>query len=139
MIAAAAIVAAGLLGGVYGAFSMIVMPALGRLGGREATAAMIRINRAAERGPFIGLFVLAAATAIWLLVDAAPRGSWRDLVVAALSLGSTAVTVVVNVPLNRELDKSGDRFWPTYRRRWATSNTLRTVLATGAVIVGVTR
>lgn len=140
MILAAAVVGAGLVGGVYAGFSAIVMPALGRLDDREATPAMVGINRSAERGPFILLFASAAAAAIGLAATAAPRGDTTSMVVAGASLASTLVTVSVNVPLNRRLEREGPSFWVHYRRRWVAFNTLRAALATTAVLVaGVDR
>ncbi|MFF1252609.1 anthrone oxygenase family protein [Pseudarthrobacter sp. NPDC058329] len=114
------------------------MPALGRLSERDATAAMVSINRAAERGPFILVFGFAAAAATGLAVTAAPRGAVTDLVIAGASLASTIVTLGVNVPLNRRLEREGAAFWAVYRRRWTTSNTVRAALATTAVLVAGT-
>lgn len=138
MIHVVTVIGAGLVGGVYAAFSTMVMPALGRLNEEDATAAMVSINRAAERGPFILVFGSAAVAAIGLAVTAAPRGSGTDLVVAGASLASTIVTLGVNVPLNRRLEREGAIFWAVYRRRWTASNTMRAALATTAVLVAST-
>jgi uncharacterized membrane protein len=135
VIQVAAVVGAGLLGGVYAAFSTMVMPALNRLGHQEATAAMVQINRKAERGPFIVIFASAAVAATGLAVVALPRGAGVELAIAGASLASTVVTVAVNVPLNRRLERDGARFWPDYSRRWAAANTVRAGCATIAVIV----
>nr|WP_275587598.1 anthrone oxygenase family protein [Arthrobacter roseus] len=126
-----------MLAGVYASFSVMVMPALSRLSDREATTAMAGINRAAERGPFLALFTLTALAAVGLVIEAAPRGDARELIAAGASLASTAVTVLVNVPLNRQLDRVGQSSWPTYRRRWTVWNTVRAGMATAAVIVAV--
>ena len=134
MIWTVATVSAGVVGGVYAAFSLVVMPALDRLGAVEATAAMRSVNRVAERGPFIGVFGVAAAAAVALVVQ--DRGA-AALVVAGGSLAGTAVTVAVNVPLNRRLDRDGAAFWPRYRRRWTAANTVRAVLSLAALVVGV--
>lgn len=139
MIHVATVVGAGLVGGVYVAFSTMVMPALGRLNEEDATAAMVRINRAAERGPFVLVFGSAALAAIGLAVTAAPRGSGTDLAVAGASLASTIVTLGVNVPLNRRLERDGAAFWAVYRHRWTASNTMRAALATVAVLVAGTQ
>lgn len=134
MIQLAAVVGAGLLSGVYAAFSTMVIPALSRLGDQEAAAAMVQINRRAERGPFIVIFASAALAAAGLAVTAAPRGAVSDLVIAGASLASTVVTVAVNVPLNRRLERDGANFWATYSRRWTAANTVRAGFATIAVI-----
>lgn len=134
MIQVIAVVGAGLLSGVYAAFSTMVMPALNRLGHHEATAAMVQINRKAERGPFIVIFASAAVAATSLAVAAVPRGAGVELAIAGASLASTVVTVAVNVPLNRRLERDGARFWPEYSRRWTAANTMRAGCAAIAVI-----
>ncbi|MFP7761846.1 anthrone oxygenase family protein [Marisediminicola sp. LYQ85] len=138
MIHVAAVVGAGLLSGVYAAFSTIVVPALRCLDDRAATAAMIEINRRAERGPFIVLFGSAAVAAVALGIGAIPRGAVPELVIAGASLASTVVTMTVNVPLNRRLHKDGAGFWSEYSRRWAAANTARAAFAATALIVAGT-
>lgn len=126
-----------LVGGIYAAFSVMVVPALRSGSASSATEIMTTINRVAERGPFLLVFgattVAAAALAVTSLrsapADPAP------LVAAGLSLASTAITVVANVPLNRRLDREGAPFWNTYRRRWTAWNTVRAAAAVGAVAV----
>ena len=49
-------IGSGLVGGFYLAFSLVVMPALRRLPGGAAASAMIAVNRAAVRAPFLVLF-----------------------------------------------------------------------------------
>ena len=139
MMQVAAVVGAGLVGGVYTAFSVMVMPALRRSDDQVATTIMIAINRAAERGPFILIFGSTAITALGLAVTALPRGEVGDLVVAGASLASTGITLAVNVPLNRRLDKEGAAFWPTYHRRWTAANTIRAIAAITAVGIAGTQ
>ncbi|MHA7282950.1 anthrone oxygenase family protein [Arthrobacter sp. TMS2-4] len=138
MIQVATVVGAGLLSGVYAAFSAMVIPALRRLDDKSATAAMIQINRKAERGPFIVIFGSAAVAATGLAITAAPRGNIIELVVAGASLASTIVTVAVNVPLNRRLERDGSTFWNEYSHRWTTANTVRATLAATAVLAAAT-
>lgn len=135
MIQVAAVVGAGLLSGIYAAFSTMVVPALRRLDDRDATTAMIRINRKAERGPFILIFAAAAFAATGLGVAAVPRGAVAELAIAGASLASTVVTLAVNVPLNRRLERDGSKFWLEYSRRWTVVNTMRAALAMVAVVV----
>ena len=137
MIYTVAVVGAGLLGGVYAAFSTMVVPALRRLDDRAATTAMVVINTRAERGSFIVVFGVAALAAVGVMVSAVPRGAVSEIAVAGASLASTALTVAVNVPLNRRLEKEGPAFWPPYARRWTAANTVRAVCATAAVCVAV--
>ncbi|MCU1631663.1 MAG: hypothetical protein JWM61_315 [Micrococcaceae bacterium] len=138
MIQVAAVVGAGLVGGIYAAFSTMVIPALARLDNHDATAAMLLINRKAEHGPFILLFGSATAAAIGLAISAIPRGGVTDMVIAGTSLASTIVTITISVPLNRQLAREGASFWAEYRRRWITANTLRAALATTAVVIAGT-
>ena len=133
MIQGAAVVGAGLVGGVYTAFSVMIMPALGRGDDQAATTTMVAINRAAERGPFILIFGATALAAVGLAVTAVPRGDVGDLLVAGASLASTGITVAVNVPLNRRLEREGAAFWPAYHRRWTAANTIRAIAAIAAV------
>lgn len=133
------VVGAGLVGGVYTAFSVMVMPALHRIDDQGASNTMITINRSAERGPFILIFGSAAVSALGLAVSAASRGAVGDLVLAGASLASTIVTMGVNVPLNRRLEREGVSFWPAYQRRWTTANTMRAALATSAVLIAGTQ
>lgn len=134
MIQVAAVVGAGLLSGVYAAFSTMVMPALNRLDDADATIAMIQINRKAERGPFILIFASAALAATGLAAGAAPRAAIIELVIAGASLASTVVTMTINVPLNRRLERDGSTFWAEYHGRWTAANTVRAAFAATAVI-----
>lgn len=134
----ATVVGAGLLSGVYAAFSTMVIPALRRLDDQSATAAMIQINRKAERGPFIVIFGSAALVATGLAITAAPRGNISELVIAGASIASTAVTMAINVPLNRRLERNGSTFWNEYSRHWTTANTVRATLAAAAVLAAAT-
>lgn len=134
---AATIVGTGLVGGVYAAFSVMVIPALRRLPDGDAAAAMVAINRAAERGPFLVLFGGTAIAAATLGVSALGHGAATDLAVAGASLASTAITVAANVPLNRRLDVDGATFWPTYARRWTRWNAARALAATASVAAGL--
>ncbi|MFW6773492.1 anthrone oxygenase family protein [Nocardioides sp. CPCC 205120] len=128
-------VAAAAVGGVYAAFSVMVMPALRRLDAPAAVAVMQEVNVRAERGPFIALFAggALAAVALGTLALRAPGTDPRHVVAAALLLGSVAVTVVGNVPLNQRLASEGAEAWPHYAEVWTRLNTLRTLLALGAV------
>ncbi|GAB3550697.1 hypothetical protein GCM10027404_18400 [Arthrobacter tumbae] len=130
-----AAVCAGATGGVYVAFSTMVMPALNSRAGSEAIGAMQRINVLAVRPPFMVLFfggavasVVAGATSG--MSDA--QGLLR-LTGAALSLASFGVTVVVNVPLNNRLARvsgaADPAAWQSFAQPWARANTLRGLLA----------
>lgn len=128
-------VGAAAVGGVYAAFSTMVMPALRRLEPAAATAVMQEINVRAERGPFVVLFAgsALAAVALGVLALRAPAVEPRYVVAAGLVLGSAVLTVVANVPLNDRLAGQGASYWTDYAGTWTHLNTLRAVLALAAV------
>lgn len=137
-IATSAAVCACATGGVYIAFSTMVMPALnGRTAG-EAVSSMQRINVLALRPPFMVLFfggAVAAAVAgvaqvaAWL---SDPPGVLR-LTGAVLSLASFGTTLAVNVPLNNALARgtgAGNReVWRAFEGPWTRANTVRGLFA----------
>ena len=146
-------VAAGcaLVSGVFYAFSSFVMPGLGRLPDSQGIQAMQQINRTAVMPAFMALFMGTAlaclALAVWVLVAG---GDGTALVAAGCALyllGSLGLTMVVNVPMNDEVDAlepdapaSAD-VWRGYLRRWTAWNTARTVLslaAAGLLVAGAT-
>ena len=136
-LAIATAVGSAAVGGVYLAFSVMVMPAFRRLPAGEATTAMLEINQRAERGGFIPFFgatlvlaVILAGTAIFELPSTT---AVLYLVGGTLSFLSALVTVVANVPLNNRLVRDGVSFWNQYAARWTRLNTLRALLALGAV------
>ena len=130
-------IGSGLVGGFYLAFSLVVMPALRRLPGGAAASAMIAVNRAAVRAPFL---VLLFGTALACLVVvgtslSAPGGPLRVLGALA-SLAGWVLTVAVNVPLNARLAGTDRRtvVWSAYARPWTRANHLRAGLSVlGAV------
>jgi uncharacterized membrane protein len=132
----AAAVGAGLVGGVFFAFSTFVMPALARLTPDRGADAMRSINIAVITPPFLAAFV---GTAV-LAVAAAVLGA-RDLGEAsgALALGGAlaylagvlAVTAGYNVPRNDRLAALADHaqiaaYWSTYQQQWTRANHVRT-------------
>ncbi len=136
MIVTLAAVGAGVTGGVYASFSLLVMPALRRLDGVSATAAMTAVNRIAERGPFLAVFGGSAVCAAVVALGAGgaePAVRWG---LAAPSLAAAALTVAVNVPLNRRLEREGAPFWARYHRRWTRANTVRALLSVAALVGG---
>lgn len=137
VITALVAIGSSLLAGVYASFAMIVMPALRRQGPAEASATMVEINTRAERGPFIALFLAVTAIATVLAVSALARQSAVAAIVAGAALGSSAVTVAANVPLNRRLARERMAFWPTYQARWKRWNVVRAVVAAVAPVAAV--
>lgn len=137
MIALLTVVGTGLLAGVYTAFSTMVMPALRQHNAHDAAAIMSRINRRAERGPFIVLFGGTAIAAVALGASGLTRGSTIDIAIAGASLAGTAVTVLGNVPLNRRLDRDGAGEWGRYQRSWTRWNHCRALLSIAAVVAAI--
>lgn len=135
MIATITVVGTGLLAGVYAAFSVMVMPALRQASAPDAAATMARINRRAERGPFLVLFGGTAVAAAALGVSGLVRGSAVDVLIAGASLSGTALTVLRNVPLNRGLDRGGAGEWDRYQRSWTRWNHCRALLSIAAVVI----
>ncbi|MGO4104993.1 DUF1772 domain-containing protein [Leifsonia sp. YAF41] len=131
-----AAVTAGAAGGVYLAFSAMVMPVLRTLPAAESVVAMQRINVAAVRLPFMVVFFGSAATAAAVLVadlmgDGSADAGLGRIIGAGLAIAAFGITVVSNVPLNNSLGRlnAGDRdvagAWRRFDRRWSRSNLLR--------------
>ena len=128
---------AGLVGGVFFAFSAFVMKALAELPAEHGIAAMQRINVVVLNPLFLGLFVGTAVLA-GLCVFAAffPWGTTRSslLLTAGLSylIGSFGVTAAFNVPRNERLarldatSREAHDYWPAYLRGWLLWNHVRT-------------
>lgn len=129
-----AAVCAGATGGVYVAFSSMVMPALNSRPGSEAIGAMQRINVQAVRPPFMVLFFGGAAASVVAGLTAGTTDTYGlvRLAGAVLSLASFGVTAAVNVPLNNRLARvagAGDLAWQAFEQPWTRANTVRGVLA----------
>ncbi len=136
----AAALGAGLIAGVFFAFSAFVMRALARLPAAEGIAAMQSINIVVLNPVFLGVFVGTAAACVALMVAAAlrwqPPGSAYLLLGAGLYLiGTFLVTMACNVPLNTALATAAPAapdsaaLWASYVRDWTAWNHVRTVAA----------
>jgi uncharacterized membrane protein len=131
------------IGGVYLAFSAVIMTALGSLDRPAGIEAMQAVNAVILRSPFMPLFfgttlasgVLAAiAVATW----SAPGSGW--LLAASLLhlVGMFGVTAAFNVPLNHALAAvsatapEAGAVWARYLGTWTAWNHLRTVASLAA-------
>lgn len=108
----AATLATGLMAGLYFAFSVAVMPGLGRAGDRTLVEAMQRINVAILNGWFTlafgGALVLGVAAAVLHRGGAGrPALPWIIAGVALYAV-SLLVTMGFSVPLNDRLADAGD-------------------------------
>ncbi|MGD9835155.1 MAG: DUF1772 domain-containing protein [Piscinibacter sp.] len=129
---------AGLVGGVFFAFSAFVMKALAELPAEHGIQAMQRINVVVLNPLFLGLFVGTAVLAgLCVLAAFFPWGTTRSslLLTAGLSylVGSFGVTAACNVPRNERLarldpaSREAQDYWPAYLRGWLRWNHVRTL------------
>ncbi|OBJ45552.1 hypothetical protein A5630_00875 [Mycolicibacterium mucogenicum] len=102
-----ALLSSGLLAGLYYAYAVSVMPALGAFDDRTFIDVMNKINVVIVNPPFLLTFLgsvgfTALAGAFYFKPGARPVLIWIGIGLA-LNLASLAVTSVVNVPLNDKL------------------------------------
>jgi uncharacterized membrane protein len=145
----AAVLGAGVVGGVFFAFSSFVMPGLERLPAAQGLAAMKEINVTAEHPAFMVAFMGTTVLCLYLGV----RGvlGWGDTRAALLVAGSALylvgtflLTVAYSVPLNNELAgvaphaAGAAQHWRDYLDQWNWANHLRgaTSVAAAAAYMG---
>ncbi len=143
-------VGAGLVAGVFFAFSTFVMKALAQLPPAQGIAAMQRINVVVLNPLFLGLFLGTAVPAAGgALLAFAPWSGAGSMLLLGSSLcyllGTVGVTMAFNVPRNERLARLAPDsppaagYWPKYLREWTRWNHVRTLAAalscTGAVLV----
>lgn len=139
-LARAGIIGAGLIGGVFFAFSTFIMAALGRLPDAEGIRAMQQINRTVYTPWFMIPFLVTTLLSIGGVVLGAMNAEqgWAIALLAAggfYSLGVFLVTGLYNVPLNKELDRvqAGDgasvEAWRRYLKTWTRWNHVRSASA----------
>jgi uncharacterized membrane protein len=133
-----ATIGSGLLGGLYLAFSVAVMPALAARPAEEAAAAMQAVNRAILN-PAFGLLFAGTALACLLtagspLVAGGDGSGWRIAggLVGLLGFVSTAV---VNIPLNTRLDRDGTAVWARFLAEWVPANHVRALTSVAAAVL----
>jgi len=140
----AAILGAGVMAGLFFAFSNSVMGALGHLQPAEGMAAMQAINRVILNPLF--LFIFLATPAVCALVGlfalwrwSEPGAAWLLAGAALYIAGAFLVTVAVNVPMNNALDAvqpasaEGAALWARYLADWTAWNHVRTVASLAAM------
>lgn len=127
---------AGLIGGVFFAFSTFVMRALAALPAAEGVRAMQRINAVVLNPLFLGMFIGTAVLAgICIVAGFFPWGSTRSMLLLAAGLsyviGAFGITAAFNVPRNERLARmeagsaEAAAYWPVYQREWLLWNHLR--------------
>ena len=102
-----ALLSSGLLAGLYYAYAVSVMPALGAFDDRTFIDVMNKINVVIVNPPFLLTFLgsvgfTALAGACYLKPGARPVLIWIGIGLA-LNIASLVITSVVNVPLNDKL------------------------------------
>lgn len=137
---------AGLMAGIYAAFSGFIMRSFATLDTARAIAAMNAINTVILKSSFMPLFF--GSTFIALLMIIAGLWQWgepgADRALAGgvtYVVGMFIVTAAGNVPLNNVLARvSGDgeeaaRTWAHYLKRWTRWNTLRTIASLATLVI----
>jgi uncharacterized membrane protein len=143
IITVSAAVGCGAVGGVFYAFSALVMSGLSRLPGTAGLEAMKSINITAVRPPLmIALFgsaVLCVALAVRAIMTWGDRRAVLLLAGAALYLvGAIVLTAAYNVPLNNHLAgvsahaQDAVAQWHSYARSWTIANHVRAAASLAA-------
>jgi uncharacterized membrane protein len=139
----AATVAAGLVAGLFYAFSVSVMPGLARGDDKTFVEGMRGINVAIINGwfmlSFIGAPLLAGVAVIMQLGNGAPL--WWTVAGFACLVAMIVLTGAVHIPMNNALMEGGDayaRVREAFETRWVRWNIVRTLVAIGgfASLVG---
>jgi uncharacterized membrane protein len=136
---------AGVIGGVFFAFSSFVMRALRRLPPENGIAAMQSINIVVINPSFLGVFLGTAAVCVAIAVGSVVH--WHRPGAAYLLAGSVlyligtfVATMLGNVPLNNLLasitpaDPDAAQKWDQYVTRWTAWNHLRTAASLCAML-----
>lgn len=145
-LAFAAVIGSGLMAGLFFIFSVCIMQALSRLPPEGGIAAMNAINDVILNPLFLGAFMGTALLSLGLIAVALIWGGQGSYLLAAGGLvylvGTLAVTMVFNVPLNNALAAaSGQAAVDLWRERYLTDwvwwNHVRTFASTGALALFV--
>jgi len=150
-LAGLAMLMAGVIGGVFFAFSAFVMRALGEseVPSASGIAAMQAVNRTAVRPPLMlvlfGGVVVGLAACILLAVGDAGHGLWWAVGGEAVYLvGVVGMTAGFHVPRNNALAAldatapDAPTAWRRYQREWTSGNHVRTAAGVvAAALFGV--
>ncbi len=136
---------AGLLAGVFFAFSIFVMQSLAKLPTEQGISAMQSINTTILQSSFMVVFTGTTVLSVVLgIASFIKLGTTSALYVIAGSLlifiGVFLVTALFNVPLNDSLaavtpgSPEGAQVWKKYLDSWMPWNHVRTIASIGALI-----
>ncbi|GAB6926528.1 DUF1772 domain-containing protein [Paenibacillus sp. JCM 10914] len=138
-------VGAGLIAGLFFAFSTFIMTALSRIPNEHGMSTMQSINTNILTPVFGLLFMGTALTSIVLTIVSFMRwgmpGSGYLLAACLLYLGGVIVTMAFNIPLNDALaaaepgSDAGNRVWKTYLVTWTAWNHVRTFCSVASLIL----
>ena len=128
----------GMMAGLFCAFSNFVMRALSRLPPTRAISAMQSINEVIVRPAFLTVFLgtsVAGALAFGLGWEHLSKDTLAYVAAggAIYALGSIAVTIAFNVPLNNRLaavdpeSEEGAKVWQVYLTKWTRWNNIRSI------------
>ena len=134
--AATACLAAGVVCGIFFAFSSFIMAALDRIRPSAGISAMQSINVVVINPAFLGLFLGSAVLALVMLgigfwAWGEPSSMWLVAGGAAYLIGTLGITVFGNIPMNERLakvdsnDEAAVEHWRGYVERWTRLNHLR--------------
>jgi uncharacterized membrane protein len=138
-----AVLGAGIVGGVFYAFSSFVMPGLQRLPPDQGIAAMKEINVTAEHPAFMVAFMGMTLLCLYLgvrgIVDWGDRRATLLVAGSALYLvGAFLLTAAHHVPLNDGLAEvrphaaGAAAHWHDYLDKWNWANHVRGAASVGA-------
>ncbi len=136
-------IGAGVVGGVFFAFSSFVMKALAQLPANQGVAAMQRINVVVLNPLFLGVFLGTALLAVaGVVLSVLTWSTPRSVLLLASSLlyliGTFLVTMAFNVPRNESLARlnpesaQAAEYWVRYVREWSLWNHVRSVASVGS-------
>ncbi|WP_262852621.1 anthrone oxygenase family protein [Mumia quercus] len=139
-----ALVGAGVMSGVYVAFSVMVMPSLDRRPPTEAVGFMQETNRFAVRPgfqlAFSGTAVVSLVAALLAVLEGGD-GRWWTVAAALAYLASVVLTGTFHVPRNNALDRvdastvpAAGNAWASYARPWTQANHLRALMCVASVV-----
>ena len=103
----AALVAAGLLAGLFYAYACSVMPGLARGDDKTFVEAMRGINVAIVNPVFMLSFLGAPVISVVAAVVTDGDARWWAVASAVLAVATVAVTFAGNIPLNNAIDRVG--------------------------------
>ena len=139
---------AGLMAGVYFAFSGFIMRAFDQLGPDRATDAMNAINDVILRSWFMALFfgstLLYTVLAVVALIDADLNGRWWLFAAGVIYVvGMFVCTAAFNGPRNnrlaenREDSEARNQMWQLYYHTWTRWNSVRAICSLLAMVFSI--